>query len=78
MECKLICKCCKEEVLIGVIVATVQCANDTTLSWVPYLLNLFLDDYKDVQELGDRISLLMVDNDDSTKRVEGNHIFTLM
>jgi hypothetical protein len=36
----------------GVIAAAAQCANGTLLSWAPYLLNLFLDDCKDAQDLG--------------------------
>jgi hypothetical protein len=42
MACKLLRKCCKEEVLVGVVAATAQCAEGTILSWAPYLLNLFL------------------------------------
>jgi hypothetical protein len=48
MACKLLHKCHKEEVPIGVVVAVTQCTHNTMLSWVPYLLNLFLDDYKDM------------------------------
>jgi hypothetical protein len=47
IPCKLLRKFHKEEVLTGVFVATVQCTNDMMLSWVPYLLNLFLYEYKD-------------------------------
>jgi hypothetical protein len=46
------CKCLKEEVLAGVFPTAIQCTNDTMLDWAPYLLNLFLDDYKDAQDLG--------------------------
>jgi hypothetical protein len=52
MPCKLLRKCCKEEVPAWVVAATTQCANGTMLSWAPYLLNLFLDDCKDAQDLG--------------------------
>jgi hypothetical protein len=52
MVCKLLWKCRKEEVPAGVVVATTQCTNDTMLSWAPYLLNLFLDNCKDVHDLG--------------------------
>jgi hypothetical protein len=52
MACKFLRKCRKEEVSVGVVVAATQCVEGTTLSWAPYLLNLFLDDYKDVQDLG--------------------------
>jgi hypothetical protein len=52
MACKLLRKCRKEEVPAGVVAAATQCAEGTTLSWAPYLLNLFLDDCKDAQDLG--------------------------
>jgi hypothetical protein len=52
MACKLLRKCRKEEVSVGVVAAAAQCAEGTTLSWAPYLLNLFLDDCKDAQDLG--------------------------
>jgi hypothetical protein len=52
MTCKLLKKFCKEEVPARVFAATTQCAEGTTLSWAPYLLNLFLDDCKDAQDLG--------------------------
>jgi hypothetical protein len=52
MDCKLLRKCHKEEAPTGVIATTVQCAKGTLLSRTPNLLNLFLDDYKDAQDLG--------------------------
>jgi hypothetical protein len=52
MACKLLKKFRKEEVSTGVVATAAQCAEGTTLSWAPYLLNLFLDDCKDVQDLG--------------------------
>jgi hypothetical protein len=52
MACKMLRKCHKEEVPAGVVAAATQCANGTMLSWAPYLLNLFLDDCKDAQDLG--------------------------
>jgi hypothetical protein len=52
MACKLLRKCRKEEVPVGVVAAATQCVEGTTLSWAPYLLNLFLEDCKDVQDLG--------------------------
>jgi hypothetical protein len=52
MACKLLKKCRKEEFSAEVVIATTQCAEGTTLSWAPYLLNLFLDDCKDAQDLG--------------------------
>jgi hypothetical protein len=52
MACKLLRKCRKEEAPAGVIAAVAQCVKGTLLSWSPYLLNLFLDDCKDAQDLG--------------------------
>jgi hypothetical protein len=52
MACKFLRKCRKEEVSVGVVAAAAQCVEGTTLSWAPYLLNLFLDDCKDAQDLG--------------------------
>jgi hypothetical protein len=51
MACKLLRKCRKEEVPVGFVTSEAQCANDTMLSWAPYLLNMFLDDSKDVKDL---------------------------
>jgi hypothetical protein len=39
----------------GVVAATKQCANNTMLSWAPYLLNIFIYDSKDTQELGTKL-----------------------
>jgi hypothetical protein len=47
MACKLLRMFHKEQVFVGVIAATTQCVEGTMLSWVPYLLDLFLDYYKD-------------------------------
>jgi hypothetical protein len=52
ISCKLLSKCHKEKVLAGVFVATTQCEEGTTLNWAPYLLNMFLDNCKDMQDLG--------------------------
>jgi hypothetical protein len=52
LACKLLRKCRREEVPVGVIAVTAQCAEDTSMSWAPYLLNLFQEDCKDVQYLG--------------------------
>jgi hypothetical protein len=52
MACKLLRKCHKEEVPTGVIAVAAQCVEGTTISWAPYILNLFLDDCKDAQDLG--------------------------
>jgi hypothetical protein len=52
MDFKLLRKCRKEEAHAGVIAVVVQCAKGTLLIWSPYLLNLFLEDYKDAQDLG--------------------------
>jgi hypothetical protein len=48
LACKLLRKCRKEEVPAGVIAVADQCAEGTSMSWVPYLLNLFQEDCKDV------------------------------
>jgi hypothetical protein len=52
LACNLLRKCRREEVPARVVVIASQCAEGTTVSWAPYLLNLFLDDCKDVQDLG--------------------------
>ena len=52
MACKLLRKCRKEEVPARVVTVATQCAEGTMLSWAPYLLNLFLEDCKDAQDLG--------------------------
>jgi hypothetical protein len=49
---KLLQKCRREEVLAGVVIVAAQCVEGTSVRWAPYLLNLFLDDYKDAQDLG--------------------------
>jgi hypothetical protein len=36
-------KCHREEVSAGVVIVAAQCAEGTIVSWVPYLLNLFLE-----------------------------------
>jgi hypothetical protein len=45
-------KCCREEVPVGFVAFAVQCVEGTSMSWAPYLLNLFLVDCKDAQGLG--------------------------
>jgi hypothetical protein len=55
MACKLLKKCRKEEVSAGVVAVAAQCVEGTTFSWAPYLLNLFLEDCKDAQDLGTEI-----------------------
>jgi len=52
LACKMSRKCHKEEVPVEVVATEVQCMNGTSLSWAPYLLNLFLEDYKYVHDLG--------------------------
>jgi hypothetical protein len=52
MACKSLRKCRKEEAPARVIVAVAQCTKGILLSFTPYLLNLFLDDYKYAQDLG--------------------------
>jgi hypothetical protein len=62
MACKLLRKCCKEEVPAGIVTYVAQCANDTMLSWAAYLRNLFLDNNKDARDLGKELhySWLMI------------------
>jgi hypothetical protein len=52
MACKLLRNFPKEEVPIMVVAAVAQCPEGTILIWAPYLLNMFLEDYKDMQDLG--------------------------
>jgi hypothetical protein len=40
--------------LVRVVAVAAQCVKGTTLSWAPYLLNMFLDDCKDAQDLGEK------------------------
>jgi hypothetical protein len=47
LACKMLRKCRREEVPSRVVTVAAQCAEGTTVSWAPYHLNLFLDDYKD-------------------------------
>jgi hypothetical protein len=50
LACKLLRKCCKDEVPIGVIAVAFQCVEGTFMSWAPYLLNFFQVDCKNSQE----------------------------
>jgi hypothetical protein len=52
LSCKLLRKFHREEVSTGVVAVAAQCVEGTTVSWVPYLLHLFLDECKDAQDLG--------------------------
>jgi hypothetical protein len=52
LGCKLMHKCQKEEVSVGVVITPVQCAKGSSRSWAPYLLNSFLEDCKDTQYCG--------------------------
>jgi hypothetical protein len=52
MAYKFLRKFRKEEVLAEVVVVVAQCAEGTTIRWAPYLLNMFLYDCKDAQDLG--------------------------
>jgi hypothetical protein len=45
-------KCRKEEVPAGVVVVVVQCEKGGSMRWALYLLNSFLEYYKDVQDWG--------------------------
>jgi hypothetical protein len=42
----------REEVPAGFVAVVAQCAEGTSMSWALYLLNLFLEDCKDAQDLG--------------------------
>jgi hypothetical protein len=52
LSCKLLRKCCREEVSAGVVIVAAQCAEGTRMSWAMYLLKLFSDDCKHAQDLG--------------------------
>jgi hypothetical protein len=52
LSCKFLRKCRREEVPAGVIAVASECTEGTSMSWVPYLWNLFQEDCKDVQDLG--------------------------
>jgi hypothetical protein len=44
MAGKFLRKCHKEEVHVKFVATATQCVGGTIISWVPYLLNLFLED----------------------------------
>jgi hypothetical protein len=46
------CKCWKEEVPTRVVVDASQCMKGRSKRWAPYLLNSFLENYKDTQDWG--------------------------
>jgi hypothetical protein len=52
LACKMIIKCRRDEFSAGVVIVASQCDDGTIVIWELYLLNLFLDDCKDVQDLG--------------------------
>jgi hypothetical protein len=52
MARKLLRKFHKEEVLVMVVTAATQFVEGTTISWDPYFLNMFLDDWKDAHDMG--------------------------
>jgi hypothetical protein len=62
MVYKLLRKCRKEEAPAGVVIATAMCAKGIVLSWASYMLNLFLEDCIDVQDVGTKFhySCLMI------------------
>jgi hypothetical protein len=41
-------------VLVGVVVVVAQCAKGSSMIWGPYLINSFLEDFKDVQDWGSK------------------------
>jgi hypothetical protein len=52
IACKVLMKFHKEEFPIKVIAVATQFSEGTTLSWAPNFFNLFLEDWKDAQDLG--------------------------
>jgi hypothetical protein len=52
MAYKLLRKCFKEEAPTGVVAAVAQYMKRTILSWEPYFMNLFLEDYTMCRILG--------------------------
>jgi hypothetical protein len=64
LACKLLRKCRKDEVPAGVIAVAAQCVEGTSMSWVPYLLNLFQEDCKDAGPRH-KVPLLMADHPNS-------------
>jgi hypothetical protein len=56
LACKLLRKCLREEIPTRVVAVAAQCTEGTSMSWASYLLNLFLDDCKDAQDLGTKFN----------------------
>jgi hypothetical protein len=56
MAYKLLRKCHKEEVPTCIVEAVAQCTKGTALIWIPYLLNLFLDDFKYAHYMGTKVN----------------------
>jgi hypothetical protein len=52
LTCKFLKKCREDKVPAGVITVAAQCTEDTYMIWVPYLLNLFQEEYKDAHDRG--------------------------
>jgi hypothetical protein len=51
-------KCRKEEVPARVVAVAAQCVKGRSMSWGPYFLNSFLEDYKDTQDWGSEFHYL--------------------
>jgi hypothetical protein len=50
LGCKLMHKCCKEEVSNGVVIIISQCVKGSSMSWAPYLLNSFLENCNETHD----------------------------
>jgi hypothetical protein len=52
LACKLLRKCCKDQVPAGVIEATEKCIAGVMMNWSTFLMNQFLMDCREAQEKG--------------------------
>jgi hypothetical protein len=52
ISCKLLRKFCMEKAPARMVAIVTQCAMGAILSWAPYFLNLFLEDFIDAQDSG--------------------------
>jgi hypothetical protein len=71
LACKLLRKCCKDQVSTGVIATMEKCVEGVQMNWVTFLLNQFLMDCREAQGQGNIIPLCMVVNIDSISGLEG-------
>jgi hypothetical protein len=70
LACKLLRKCRKDQVPIGVIVAAEKCVEGVSMSWEPFLLNQFLIDCTGSTRQRHGISLFLVVNSDCIHSME--------